>query len=256
MSNPERLNRTIATELVPQLLLSNRTDSPPPEALNAIGRQLSDEEVEAFVALVRGHDEAKVDQFVRGLVEEGRTPESVYLDLLAPAARRLGVLWEDDRCDFMEVTIGVGRMQRVLRSLSYLFTLQAAAVDPVGRALLACVPGEQHSLGLFIVAEFFVKAGWTVEVGAPLETADLTARLREEWFDLVGFSVGCENRLTVVKREVQRVRRASRNPKVRTMVGGRVFNEHPELVARIGADASAPSAREAPSVALELLASG
>jgi methanogenic corrinoid protein MtbC1 len=249
----DRLNRTIATELVPQLLVSHRTDAPPPELLRTVGEQLSDEEIEEFVRLVRGRDEESVDAFVQDMVESGRSPESLYLDLLAPAARRLGVLWEDDRCDFVEVTIGVGRMQRVLRSLSYLFTLPAATTDPVGRALLACAPGEQHSLGLFIVAEFFVKAGWNVEVGAPLEQADITARARDEWFDLVGFSVGCESRLTAVRRQVQSVRRASRNPRIRALVGGRVFNEHPELVRKVGADGSASSAREAPQVARELV---
>jgi methanogenic corrinoid protein MtbC1 len=163
------------------------------------------------------------------------------------------VLWEDDRCDFLEVTIGVGRMQRVLRNLSYLFTLQAAAAEPVGRALLSCAAGEQHSLGLFIVAEFFVKAGWTVEVGAPLDDSDLVGRVRAEWFDLVGFSVGCESRLPAVRREVRAVRRASRNPKLRALVGGRVFNDRPELVAHVGADGSALSAIEAPALAKALV---
>jgi methanogenic corrinoid protein MtbC1 len=227
--DPDRLNRTIATELVPQLLVSHRTEAPPPAVLNAIGQHLTDEQVDQFVQLIRGRDDARVDEFVRALVEKGETPESVYLDLLAPAARRLGVLWEDDRCDFLEVTIGVGRMQRVLRNLSYLFTLQAAAADPVGRALLACAPGEQHSLGLFIVAEFFVKAGWTVEVGAPLDDTEVTGRVRTEWFDLVG------------------------NPKLRAIVGGRVFNDNPELVARVGADGSAQTASAAAELARTLI---
>lgn len=247
--DPDRLNRTIASELVPRLMVAHRSSPVPPALLCAMGQRLTLEQIDRFVALVRGTDDAEVDAYVAGVIEAGFTPEAVYLDLLAPTARRLGEMWVEDACDFMEVTVSVGRLQRVLRNLSHLFTLRSAAAEPVGRALLACVTGEQHTLGLFMVAEFFVREGWTVEVGAPLDTGDVGNRLRDEWFDLVGFSVGCETHLSRLRREVRSVRRASRNPRIITMVGGRVFAEHPELVARVGADRWAKDASEAPSVA-------
>jgi len=251
--DPDRLNRAIATDLVPRLMVSHRTSPTPPELLQAVAQAFSPQEIDEFVALVRGTDDAGIDAYIQSLMERGGSPEAVYLDLLAPAARQLGALWVDDACDFMEVTVAVGRLQRVLRSLSHLFTLRSAGAEPVGRALLACVAGEQHTLGLFMVAEFFVREGWTVEVGAPLETIDVGNRLRDEWFDLVGFSVGCESQLPRLRREVRSVRRASRNPRLITMVGGRVFSEHPELVARVGADRWARDAQEAAVVAREAL---
>lgn len=246
--DPERLNRAGVTDLVPRLLLGHPVDPAPPEVSQPSGA-LSADEIAQFVHLVRGSDDALVDVYVQRIMDQGRTPEAIYLDLLAPTARELGELWVRDSCDFMEVTVAVGRLQRVLRSLSHLFTLRAAAAQPVGRALLACVAGEQHTLGLFMVAEFFVKDGWTVEVGAPLEAVDIGNRLREEWFDLVGFSVGCESHLSRLRREMRTVRRSSKNPRIVTMVGGRVFSEHPELVGRVGADTSAADARQATIVA-------
>ena len=251
--DPDRLNRTIATELVPQMLLSHRMPAVPPAVVRAAAEVLTDREVDEFVRLVRGKDDRRIDAYVVEVMEQGRTPEDIYLQLLAPAARQLGEQWTADTCDFLEVTVAVGRLQRVLRSLSHLFTLRAAAAEPVGRALLACVSGEQHTLGLFMVAEFFVKDGWTVDVGAPLDTVDVGNRLHEEWFDVVGFSVGCESHLPRLRREVRNIRRASRNPRIITMVGGRVFTDHPELAARIGADAFARDAQEATSVAREML---
>jgi hypothetical protein len=41
------------------------------------------------------------------------------------------------------------------------------------------------------------------------------------------------------------MRRASRNPALGVLVGGRVFVERPELVALVGADATASDARQA-----------
>ena len=248
----DRLERTVATHLVPQMLLSHRMPGTPPEVVRAVTERLPDADVAEFVRLVRSAGEGEVDGFIQALLD-WRSPEEVYLDLLAPAARRLGEMWTADACDFFEVTVAVGRLQRVLRGLSHLFTLRAAAAEPVGRALLCCATGEQHTLGLFMVAEFFVKEGWTVEVGAPLETAEVASRLRDEWFDLVGFSVGCDGHLARLRREVRGIRRASRNRRLLVLVGGRVFSDQPELVGRVGADAWARDAQEAASVARQML---
>jgi hypothetical protein len=59
----------------------------------------------------------------------------------------------------------------------------------------------------------------------------------------------------VLKREIRRLRSASRNPHVRVLVGGKVFADDHDMVTRVGADASASDAREAPSIARSLLAS-
>ena len=43
----------------------------------------------------------------------GMPVETLYLDLLAPAARHLGELWCADACDFASVTLALGRLQEV-----------------------------------------------------------------------------------------------------------------------------------------------
>jgi methanogenic corrinoid protein MtbC1 len=91
-------------------------------------------------------------------------------------------------------------------------------------------------------------------VGPPLSEDRLLADVRATWYDVVGFSVACDGRLDHLKREIARVRKASRNPRVLVLAGGRAFNEQPDLVARVGADASATNAELAPEVARQLLA--
>jgi hypothetical protein len=44
---------------------------------------------------------------------------------------------------------------------------------------------------------------------------------------------------------IQSIRRASRNRGVGVLVGGRLFIEHPDYVARVGADATAVDGRQA-----------
>jgi methanogenic corrinoid protein MtbC1 len=250
----ERLERTIENELVPRLLASHRAGPVPPSLSMAVARELSEPDVDGFVAAVRSPDDARAVQFVREVLADGATVEAVYLDLFAPAARRLGQLWECDECDFVEVTVSLGRMQRLLRDLSQVFLADATRREPVGSVLLTCIPGEQHTLGIIMVGEFLLRDGWRVLVGAPWSESDLLTMVRAEWYDVIGFSVGSESRLPLLKRDIRRLKSASRNPQVQFMVGGQVFSDDPTLADQVGANAIAGDAREAPQIARRLLA--
>jgi methanogenic corrinoid protein MtbC1 len=251
----ERLERTIQNEIVPRLLLSHRVGPIPPSLAAAVAQTLTAADVETFVDAIRGADDGRAHAYVRALVANGTPVESVYLDLLAPTAHRLGELWDNDECDFVEVTLAMGRMQGLLRELSQVFLADTGRSETVGNVLLTCVPGEQHTLGVIMVGEFLLRDGWRVLVGAPWTENDLLEMVAAEWYDVIGFSVGCQSRISNLKREIRRLRNASRNPNVQVMVGGKVFNDDPALVARVGADAAASTARQAPHVARSLLAS-
>ena len=49
------------------------------------------------------------------------------------------------------------------------------------------------------------------------------------------------------------IRGASLNKDLAVLVGGRAFVDHPEMVERVGADASAPDAAQGPMVARTLV---
>ena len=257
------LRQTIERELVPRLLLAHRAGPFPPAEREALTRHLAAPDVRAvsgedlleFLARVLGTDEDSATAHVRSLVARGVAIEAVYVDLLVPTANALGQMWCTDACDFLDVTVGLGRMQRVLRELSADFVANAPPKGDAGRVLLSCMPGEEHTLGLYMVAEFFIRDGWGVSLGAPVSEVDLVHLVRGEWFDVVGFSAACETRLTRLRREIASVRRHSMNRDVRVLVGGRLFVEHPHLVDRIGADACILDAREAPTSARRLVPS-
>jgi methanogenic corrinoid protein MtbC1 len=249
----ERVERTIENELVPRLLASHRAGPVPPAISAAAARELSERDVVEFVAAVRSADDACAERFINAVLAEGASVESVYLDLLAPSARRLGELWDNDECDFVEVTVSLGRMQRMLRDLSQVFLADVSHGEPVGSVLLTCIPGEQHTLGIIIVCEFLLRDGWRVLVGAPWSESDLLTMVATEWYDVIGFSVGHESRLPILQRDIQRLKSASRNPHVQFMVGGQVFSDNPPFADQVGASAIAGDAREAPQLARRLL---
>ena len=169
----------------------------------------------------------------------------MYLELLAPAARSLGEMWEDDRVGFADVTVALCRLHDVMRTLS---ASQPTAMDtlPQGRrALLIPMPGEQHTFGLVMVADFFRRAGWEVWSDAVTNSADLASLVRQEWFTMIGLSVGCESHMEGLASTIHSVRRAARNRSIGVMVGGSLVAKHPELAIQVGADATGKDARQA-----------
>lgn len=120
--------------------------------------------------------------------------------------------------------------------------------------LLAPAPGEQHTFGLSMVAEFFRRAGWDVWSGPVASRQELVGMVRAAWFAVVGLSVSSERKLDEVATAIRAIRRASRNRSIGVMVGGPMFLEHPDWVARVGADATAVDGRQAIRQAHDLLA--
>lgn len=248
------LARAIEADVIPRLVEAHRQPGTAANHPEAGASTQSSDQVARFVALIVGDSDADVQAAVDGKRRAGVSVEALYLDLFAPSARLLGEMWCDDACDFSTVTVALGRLQRLLRELSPAFGTEVDYPANGRRAMFAQPADEQHSFGLSMVAEFFRREGWDVfgVVGGTGE--DPAVRVRREWADVVGLSIGSERRLEWLRRCIADLRTASRNPGVVVMVGGPIFSLHPDWAANVGADATARDAREAPRVASRLLA--
>lgn len=249
------LTRLIESEIIPRLLVAHSTgphaDS---EADAARGCVISAEEVEAFAPLALQVEADELLEYVDGLVARGVTLESLLVDLLAPAARQLGEFWESDLCDFVDVTMGLWRLQEVVHELSA--RLPHDHSKPFGqerRALFASLEGDQHSFGTVVIDELFCANGWLTDRMNEATTVELLERVRDEWFDLAGLTITCDCHIAPLPAIVRSIRGSSRNPRICVMVGGRVFAGNADLAASVGADGTAPDARVAVRVAGELV---
>ena len=245
------LAHTIENEVIPRLLLAREV----PAAAERAGEAGPDTaDVEALVALAMRNDLAGSVAFLSVLRTRGMSLERLYLDLLAPAARRLGVMWAEDTCDFTTVTVGLCCLQQIVMEHSAAFRPRMAPRDIDRRVLLAPAPGEQHSFGLLLVGEFFHRQGWDVHSATGANAAELVALVRRQWFAAVGLSIACESRLDIIASVIRDMRRTARNARMGVLVGGRVFTDRPELTALVGADAMANDAQGAVLKAETMLA--
>lgn len=236
------LSRVIEAEIVPRLLLTHRGVQI--EDVSGPERRPDAAEVAALarVCISEGIEVALAQ--ISAVRERGNSTEVVFLDLLAPTARLLGDMWVDDLCSFADVTVGLSRLQQVLRILGRPFREERGSAG-TGRILLSPVPGEQHSFGLSMMEEFFARGGWDVEGGPAWSESELSAVAGAEHFDVIGLSLSSDILFPRLRTIIASLRRASRNRDVVVMVGGRFFADRPELAAEVGADLTAASAPEA-----------
>lgn len=247
------LGRAMELELIPRLLAHARSgvgvqDWPVEQLV-----QITPDDLAAFLKACLSDDEERCPDMVNGLIAQGAPLERICLDLLAPAARMLGTMWDEDEADFLEVTLGLGRMQRVVRDIGRRVAAETPMCEDAGQAFLCGMPDEQHSLGLAMVAEFFVADGWGVTVGPPLGADDVLHEVGTHWYDVVGLSAAITERVPRIAEVIRMIREASLNSELAVMVGGRAFIDFPEMVGKVGADASAPDAAQGPLVARTLV---
>jgi MerR family transcriptional regulator, light-induced transcriptional regulator len=239
-----RLVKTIESEIVPRLVLSERVAVKVTPARTQASKLPEVFDVQELVRLLLAHDVSVAAAYVETVLERGASLDGICLNLLAPAARELGLLWEEDECDFMQVTVGLCRLHQILRNVSPQFGVESISVAAERRILLAAVPGEQHTFGITVVSQFLLRAGWDVWHEFPSRDTEILEIVRHNWFTVVGLSVGSDTRLESAAALVRAIRDCSRNRNVGVLVGGPVLLGRPELAQAIGADATANDAQQ------------
>lgn len=177
---------------------------------------------------------------VESVMRRGIAAETVFVELLAPVARWLGVEWEEDRLDFVQVSMALWRLQEVLRQVA----AGAGRIDgPSPRsALFAPMPGDQHSFGAAMVQECFALAGWDAELLVGPSAAQINAAVAEQRYDLLGLTLTCDCPSGRLASLVRAIRSVSKNPQLCILIGGRAAIERPELATLAGADGTATDA--------------
>jgi len=238
----------IEAEIIPRMVALSR---PPLPMVDRASQNplISGQDVDSVVPLAVSLEADALMDAVDRLLARGVTVETLLVDLLAPVARRLGQLWEDDRCDFLDVTLGVWRLQEVVHELAARRADRAALLTPVRRALVTSAPGDSHSFGVIVIEQLFEEAGWHADRLAPETDAEIVRCIANDWYDVVALTVACDCHMAPLPAMILALRKASRNPDVRVLVGGSALAGKAGLPESIGADGSAVDGRDAVALA-------
>lgn len=245
------ISTLIEGEIIPQLLVAHRMR--PGRFVGEGGGLITPEDVARFCPLPLTLQADELLVHVEEYVARGVGIDAIFVDLLAPAARRLGDLWEEDRCDFLDVTIGLWRLQEVMREIAWGSPIITGPLRAPNRALFSAMPGEQHSFGATMVHEVFVRAAWDSEVLVAPDMRQLVAKVANKAYDLVGLTVSCDVTTESLSRTIKAIRSVSICQDVKILVGGHAVNANPALADESGADGSAVDAPGALALANHLV---
>lgn len=249
----ESINAIIEVDIIPRLLMAHSSGGFPKKVEESC--EIAPSDANRFAMLPLTHEAAGLLEEVDTFLEKGVGVDAIYLDLLAPAARRLGELWEEDECDFVDVTMGLWRLQEVMRDVA---RRSPRVVDPLTRprsALFAPMPGDQHSFGAIMIEDVFARAGWKSEVLPRPERRELLDSVSHRAYDLVGLTLSRDCPSSALSNLVRAIRSVSANPNVSILIGGRMVNQNPAIVAEVGADGTGADARSALELAERLILS-
>jgi MerR family transcriptional regulator, light-induced transcriptional regulator len=251
---PTLLAKLIEGEIIPRLLLAHRYGlAEPAVALPDDEKTVQAFEIAAFASLALMSEAHVLMRHVDAQLGAGFAVETILVELLAPTARALGTMWDNDEVDFIDVTMGLWRLQEVVHELA---ARSPGAVSNRGgdrRALFCVMPGEQHSFGTVVVDECFRRQGWETRCITNLTEHELMTLVNERWFEIIGLTVSCDHHIDELSRFIRSLRQSSRNPHAGIMVGGPLFVNNPALAELIGADGTASDARLAVACAEKIV---
>jgi methanogenic corrinoid protein MtbC1 len=250
----DSLLEVIESQIIPRLIDALPNDKPLGAIQTSAVFDPEPSELEAFARLCVLESPREVSAYTDRLVLENIPSEALFAKLIAPAARELGWMWEQDIVDFSQVTLGLVRLQQLTHRLGYEYQSGPQIAGPTRRMMIACAPGSQHILGLVMVSELFRKAGWHVVVEITPTVEGLYQAVRNEWFDLVGLSVGLTEQLPTLPSLIAGLKAASRKPQVPVILGGAAFMSATVSQQSLGADGVTNDGLEAVAMAVDLLA--
>jgi methanogenic corrinoid protein MtbC1 len=211
----------------------------PAPTLSQQGEVLGDEEIDRITQLLLSTEDGAFELAITVLKTHGVSINYIVLDLIPTIARRLGKQWEDDTLSFAEVSIGVNKLERVIHKLDYLFQVTQLEKRGDRSILISNFPESQHSLGTLILSNYFIHSGWRVCRPENNSIKSISRELESNNHDAIAISISCDEQLDLLPNTISFLRGKSKNPKIKVLIGGPLYNKAPAKFDCIQADIKA-----------------
>jgi methanogenic corrinoid protein MtbC1 len=192
------------------------------------------EETDPFrKAVLAGQRREASALFNRALDRQGSLP-AAEIHVIQPALYEVGRGWQQNRVSVAQEHLATAMAQSLMAQG---FARVEPAADNGRKALFACPAGNQHSVGLRMVADAFEISGWTVYyLGANVPLPALIDQIKQLQPDLVGLSASLPQQLRGLREALAALRTSFADGGPRLVVGGLVFNQFPLLAQSVGAE--------------------
>ncbi|MEN0000854.1 MAG: hypothetical protein AAF940_08215 [Pseudomonadota bacterium] len=173
-------------------------------------------------------------------------------EVLERAAQSLGKHWEADTRNFLEVTIGMSRLQLLMRKLVERIQ-QNTALKFVGTALIAVPAGEEHTFGQCMLDEILRAHGWRTVMVNPDKPGELAKRVKKEAANLVCLSWLSSHLEEAVNEDISVFQRLPLNERPILIAGGLASQRKDKWMVSHGVDQVCDNAYSAITIASQLV---
>lgn len=154
------------------------------------------------------------------------------LHVIQPALYQIGEKWQTNQISVAQEHMATAIAQSVMT----VGLQKAQAWEMIDlHVLLACVEGNHHALGLQMVADAFLIAGWQVQfLGGNVPSASLLQQADKWKPDVIGLSVSLRQQIPVAKTVISRLGQHFGKNRPAVMIGGLAFQRFHSLAGLLG----------------------
>ena len=172
--------------------------------------------------------------------------EPFYMQVIQPTMYDIGTLWERGELSVANEHLASAIVGRVMAAINM------TTIKPVkskGKIVVTASPNEYHEIGAWMVADILENEGWNVSyLGANVPHNDLIQFLLSAKPNVLAISVTMPFNIEKAKEVIQLSKKYPELVNMKIIVGGRVFNDNPDLWHSTGADNFAATILEAKEI--------
>ncbi len=188
-----------------------------------------------------------VKALVTQALEEGLTAKEILNDGLIAGMMEVGEKFKENKVYVPEVLIAARAMDAGTKILKPYLTQEG--VEPVGKAVICTVKGDQHDIGKNLVKMMLEGVGIEcVDLGVDVDGDQIVAAVKESGAKVVCLSALLTTTMVNQKAIIDTLSAAGLRDQVKVMIGGAPVTQ--KYADEIGADAYTSDAASAAEVAL------
>ncbi|WP_064094244.1 cobalamin B12-binding domain-containing protein [Rossellomorea aquimaris] len=144
-----------------------------------------------------------------------------YEKVVKPSMYRIGELWEKNQITVADEHLATATLKYLLASLYTPHVINETSP----KALLFCIEGEEHSLGLEMAHEVFKTNDWNTRfLGSNVPIKDIVTFIQSWEPHTVAISIGMTTELPRLKECIQEIEK--NHPKMNILIGGRLISHY------------------------------
>jgi len=196
---------------------------------------LSEKFVSDLDAAARSIESDRRRAVVAAMRDAGIGREDIVDFYIPEVARRMGVEWCEDGMSFADVTIGVARLQGLLREIGSDWLDGAGLTRESPGVAVVVTADEFHTLGSMVLCSQLARLGVSVRLVVGRSQEEVLGGVADGHFDAIFISAASGRRLATLRKLVENIREASDRP-TPIIIGGPIVAREDDVKTKTGAD--------------------